>query len=116
MEDFKSDRINFEPTLYKGCTLHELMFLAFMCFGGCSVIFITLFLIFFGKILLGLALAIPASFLAIMIIATFLGNFKLNKPQGYYQQRIALWLEDLGIRKTEYVRRSGKWSVRRELK
>ena len=112
-EDFKSDRINFEATLFKGCTLHELMFLAAISFGFTIVFFVLVFSLLFGKALIGLAFAILAGFFVMMLLANKLGDIKQNKPQGYYQQRIALWLEDKGLMKSIYVRRSGPWSVRR---
>lgn len=115
-KDFKSDRINFEATLYKGCTLHELMFLALISFSSVTIFFVVGFLLLFGKALIGLAVAIPAGFFILLLLANILGGYKQNKPPGYYQQRISLWLEDTGLMKTAYVRRSGQWSVRRIMK
>ena len=112
-DDFKSDRLNFETTLYKGCTLHELMFLAFISFSFAIAFFVLSFLFLWGKGLIGLAFAIPVGFFVMLLLAGILGNFKQNKPQGYYQQRIVLWLEDKGFMQSAYVRRSGRWSVRR---
>lgn len=112
-DDFKSDRINFEVTLYKGCTLHELMALAGFSFGICIISATFLFSFLWQAPLIGIAFGIPVSFVVMLIIATSLGKIKQNKPQGYYQQQIRLCLEDQGLLKTPFVRRSGKWSVRR---
>lgn len=112
-EDFKSDRINFEPTLYKGCTLHELMALAALSFGINITLFLAICLSLWGNALLGLAVAIPLGFFGMLIAANFLGQIKQNKPQGYYLQKMTLWLEDHGLFKTPYVRQTGTWSVRR---
>lgn len=116
IEDFKSDRINFEVTLYKGCTLHELMWLAAICFTVCITVGGIVFLCVFQRFLIGVAVAIPFGFISMLALARVLGNVKQNKPQGYYQQRIWLWLEDQGLASSPYVRRSGQWSVRRILK
>lgn len=112
-KDFKSDRINFEATLYKGCTLNELLILVIISFGSLITLFLVIFSMLFDQALLGVAFAIPCAFGLMLMLANILGGFKQNKPQGYYQMKIALWLEDIGIKKTPYVRRSGVWSLRR---
>ncbi|MGE0626167.1 MAG: DUF3487 family protein [Pseudomonadales bacterium] len=38
---------------------------------------------------------------------------KRNRPDGYYQQRIVLWLDDQGLRRSPFVRRSGAWDIGR---
>lgn len=112
-EDYKSERINFEVSLFKGCTLHEMMLAAFIGFSTSIVCSSILFLLLFDSLLLGIAFGIPIGFGIMLIAANSIGTMKQNKPQRYYQHVVMMWLEDKSLCKTPFVRRSGKWSIRR---
>jgi len=40
-------------------------------------------------------------------------RLKRGRPDGYYQQQIAIWLSDHGLRRAPFIRRSGAWDIGR---
>ena len=48
-----------------------------------------------------------------VVLASWFRRLKKNKPDGYYMLRAKLWLEDKGLRKTQFIRRSGVWDLGR---
>jgi conjugative transfer region protein (TIGR03750 family) len=49
----------------------------------------------------------------VLFMASLFQRLKRNRPDGYYQQRIVLWLDDRGLRRSAFVRRSGAWDIGR---
>ena len=48
-------------------------------------------------------------------LATLFARIKRGRPDGYYQQRLALWLHDKGLRDSGTIRRTGAWSIGRTI-
>ena len=49
----------------------------------------------------------------VVITATLFQRLKRNRPDGYYQQRFVIWLDDRGFRRAPFVRRTGSWDIGR---
>lgn len=110
--DVLADRLNAEPAIFKGCSSSEL---------GAIVAVAALIWLPVSLLVAGLAGAITMGFglAGIGIVATVVGvaslfqRLKRNRPDGYYQQRIAVWLDDRGLRRAPFVRRTGAWDIGR---
>ena len=109
--------INHKMPIYRDCTLLEVMAVSFACIVALMLllVLITIFLFGYGWIgaVLALVLWVPVSkgFLA------KLQKLKFGKPYGYYQYVLLKALSSSFIAfyiPIPFVRRLGKWSVRRE--
>jgi len=49
----------------------------------------------------------------VLLMASLFQRLKRNRPDGYYQQQIVLWLDDRGLKRSPFVRRSGAWDIGR---
>jgi conjugative transfer region protein (TIGR03750 family) len=49
----------------------------------------------------------------VLLMASLFQRLKRNRPDGYYQQQIVLWLDDRGVKRSPFVRRSGAWDIGR---
>jgi conjugative transfer region protein (TIGR03750 family) len=109
-----ADRLNTEPAIFKGCSSSEL---------GIIVAVAALLWLPLSLVLAGLAGAITMGFgiTGIGIVATVyvaggvFQRLKRNRPEGYYQQRLLLWLAEQGLKQSPFVRRSGAWDIGRTL-
>lgn len=107
-----ADRLNVEPVIFKGCSASELGVIV----GVAAAIWLPLSLLLAGLagvITMGFGLA------GIGIVATVLGTARLfqrlkrNRPDGYYQLRLILWLDHHGLRRAPFIWRSGAWDIGR---
>jgi conjugative transfer region protein (TIGR03750 family) len=62
---------------------------------------------------MGFGLAGVGVVATVVVTATFFQRLKRNRPDGYYQQRFAIWLHDKGLRRSTLIRRSGTWDIGR---
>ena len=110
--DILADRLNAEPAIFKGCSSSELGVIV----GVAALVWLP-----FSLILAGLAGAVTMGFgiagvgivATVLLMASLFQRLKRNRPDGYYQQRIVLWLDDRGLRPSPFVRRSGAWDIGR---
>jgi len=110
--DILADRLNAEPAIFKGCSSSEL---------GVIVAVAALVWLPVSLILAGLAGAVTMGFgmagigivATVLLMAGLFQRLKRNRPDGYYQQQIVLWLDDRGLRRSPFVRRSGAWDIGR---
>ncbi len=113
-DNLLGDRLNAEPAIFRGCTFSEL--------GVMAVVSILLWLPvsftlagLFGAITMGMGLAALGVIGTVYGTATLFQRIKRGRPDGYYQQRIVLFLHDTGLRRSGFVRRSGDWDIGRRL-
>lgn len=106
------NEINYKMSVYKDCSLNELLFVG-------SIVFITesLALSFLTRILIGyFSIGVVLTFLSFFHITKFvllrLQKIKYGKPHGYYKHLLIKKLISYGLCQ-QYVTRTGKWSVRR---
>jgi conjugative transfer region protein (TIGR03750 family) len=107
-----AERLNAEPAIFKGCSSSEL---------GVIVAVAALLWLPVSLVLAGLAGAVTMGFgiagvgvvATVVVTASLFQRLKRNRPDGYYQQRVLLWLHDRGIRRSAFVRWAGVWDIGR---
>jgi len=112
-QDFKSDRLNDEVSLFLGCTLKETMMAVLVSLSISGLISIPLMMFLFGKFTIGLAVALVLAAPILLALLARLSVLKRGKPAGYYQQFLKIKLSKTGLIKNPYVMRSGSWSTER---
>ncbi len=66
-----------------------------------------------GRFTMGAGIAMLGVLVTGHVAATQFQRLKRGRPNGYYQQLLRLKLEDAGLHRSGFVRRSGVWDVRR---
>jgi conjugative transfer region protein (TIGR03750 family) len=111
-DDILADRLNVEPAIFKGCSASELGVIV----GVAAAIWLPLSLLIAGlagAITMGFGLAGIGIVATVLVTANGFQRLKRNRPDGYYQQRLILWLDEVGLRRAPFVRRSGAWDIGR---
>ena len=109
------NHINHKMSIYKDCTLGEIMTIS-----ATSLIVLTLSFSLCTKILLGYVwpgylIASALFFFVTKLMLSKLQKLKYGKPYGYYQHLIIKKLSEAGLIRSRYLTRLGRWSVRRYL-
>lgn len=108
------NRLNAEPSIFRGCSLSELMLLAL---SG-AVVWIPFWLIvcgLLGYLMMGVGVGVLSIIAWVFVGGTLLQKAKRGRPIGYYHLRIRLMLEDRGLRKARFIRKTQVWDVGRRL-
>lgn len=111
-QDILADRLNAEPAIFKGCSSSELGVIV----GASLLVWLPVSLVLAGlagAVTMGFGIAGVGIVATVLLVASLFQRLKRNRPDGYYQQRIVLWLDDRGIRRSPFVRRSGAWDIGR---
>jgi len=111
-DEILADRLNAEPAIFKGCSSSELGVLV----GVAALVWLPVSLLLaglMGAVTMGFGLAGVGVVGTVVITASLFQRLKRNRPDGYYQQRFVIWLNDCGLRRAPYVRRSGAWDIGR---
>ena len=110
--DILADRLNAEPAIFKGCSSSELGVIV----GVAALVWLPVSLILAGlagALTMGFGIAGIGVVATVLLMASLFQRLKRNRPDGYYQQQIVLWLDDRGLRRSPFVRRSGAWDIGR---
>lgn len=110
--DILADRLNAEPTIFKGCSSSELGVIV----GVAALVWLPVSLILAGlagAVTMGFGIAGVGIVATVLLMASLFQRLKRNRPDGYYQQQIVLWLDDRGLKRSPFVRRSGAWDIGR---
>ena len=110
--DILADRLNAEPAIFKGCSSSELGVIV----GVAAFVWLPVSLVLaglMGAVTMGFGLAGVGVVATVVVTATLFQRLKRNRPDGYYQQRFAIWLHDKGLRRSTLIRRSGSWDIGR---
>ena len=99
-DDILANRLNTEPAIFKGCSSSELGVIV----GVAALIWLPV------SLLLAWLMGVVATVIA---MATLFQRLKRGRPDGYYQQQIAIHLDDRGLRRSPFIRRSGTWDIGR---
>ena len=99
--------------IYKHCTLQEIIILGSGVLGISLLLFPIATFIICGSAWLGLVIALPLSFVLTRLAIGYLAHLKYGKPHGYYQQYLRGQLSRLGVYRSPYITRVGRWSVGR---
>ena len=110
--DILADRLNAEPVIFKGCSSSELGVIV----GVAALVWLPVSLILAwlaGAVTMGFGIAGVGIVATVLLMASLFQRLKRNRPDGYYQQQTVLWLDDRGLRRSPFVRRSGAWDIGR---
>ena len=108
-------RLNAEPPIFRGCSLTELTILILS--GGVCLVPLSLIVSgLFGYWAMGVGVGVLLVIVWVVVGAMLLQRLKRGRPQGFYQLRLLLWLEDIGLVRTAYIRKSRVWDIGRRLK
>ncbi len=111
-DEILADRLNAEPVIFKGCASSELGVIV----GVAALFWLPVSLLLaglMGAVTMGFGLAGVGVVATVLVMATLFQRLKRNRPDGYYQQRIVIWLHDKGLWRSALVRRSGSWDIGR---
>ncbi len=110
--DILADRLNAEPAIFKGCSSSELGVIV----GVAALVWLPVSLMLAGlagAVTMGFGIAGVGIVASVLLMASLFQRLKRNRPDGYYQQQIVIWLDDRGLKRSPFVRRSGAWDVGR---
>ena len=109
-------RLNAEPSIFRGCSLSELMLLVI---GG-ALFFVPVSVAvcgLFGYLMMGVGIGLLLVIAGVVAGATILQKLKRGRPQNYYQLRLRLWFEDFHLVRPSFIRKGQVWDIgRRETK
>ena len=110
--DILPNRLNAEPAIFKGCSSSELGVIV----GVAALIWLPVSLLLaglMGAVTMGFGIAGVGVVATVIATATLFQRLKRGRPDGYYQQQIAIHLDDRGLRRSPFIRRSGAWDIGR---
>jgi conjugative transfer region protein (TIGR03750 family) len=111
-DDILADRLNAEPAIFKGCSSSELGILVSVA----ALVWLPVSLLLtglMGAVTMGFGVAGVGVVGTVIVMASVFQRLKRGRPDGYYQQQIAIWLSDHGLRHAPFIRRSGAWDIGR---
>lgn len=111
-DDILANRLNTEPAIFKGCSSSELGVIV----GVAALIWLPVSLLLawlMGAVTMGFGIAGVGVVATVVVMATLFQRLKRGRPDGYYQQRIAIHLDHHGLRRSPFIRRSGAWDIGR---
>jgi conjugative transfer region protein (TIGR03750 family) len=111
-DDILADRLNAEPAIFKGCSSSELGVIV----GVAALVWLPGSLLLaglLGAVTMGFGLAGVGVVASVVATASLFQRLKRNRPDGYYQQRFVIWLNDRGLLRAPFIRRSGPWDIGR---
>jgi len=114
MATFLAERLATSPPVSRGCSVIEIVAIL----GGAVGLFLPLGgAIGWGQgaFQLGLAGGVIAIVLTLAVVPSCLQRMKRDRPHGYYQHWFAVWLHDLRVIHTPYIRASGRWDLGRRV-
>ena len=112
--EFLPDRLNDEPSVFKGCSVTELTTLAIVA----GVLWLPISLLItaiFGAITMGFGIAGVGVVGTVVLAAGRFQKLKSGRPNGFYLQQLRCWLDSRGIVKAPFIRRSGYWDIGRSV-
>ena len=112
LEERVADRMNEEPSIFKGCSTTEL--LAIVVAAAAFWLPVCLIVGFvFGAITMGLGATGVCVVGTVVLGAGFFQKLKAGRPDGYYQQRLRILLAEKKLVISPFVLRSGAWDLGR---
>ncbi|MCK9608019.1 MAG: TIGR03750 family conjugal transfer protein [Methylomonas sp.] len=110
--DTLADRLNQEPVIFRGSTHSELgliLLLATLFWLPVSLLIAACL----GAIAMGLGLAMVGVLLTIVFGSTLFQRIKRGRPDYYYQHRLMIVLQRIGLRNTRLILNNGHWDLGR---
>lgn len=112
VDEILADRLNEQPVIFRGCSSSELGAIA----GLAAAVWIPVFVLIaglLGNFAMGFSIGGIMIGVTVVVIATIFQKVKRNRPDGYYQHLLMCLLEDRGLWKSKFIRRTGYWSLGR---
>lgn len=107
-----TERLNAEPAIFKGCSLSEMTFMTI----GSTLMWLPICLIvaaLLGSVTMGFGFGGIMVVLSVIVMSSIFRRLKANRPHGYYQLAVHLWLARHHAVKSPFVTRSGVWDLGR---
>jgi len=111
-DDILADRLNAEPAIFRGCSSSELGVIVAVAAAVWLPVSLLLARLL-GAVTMGFGIAGVGVVATVVATASLFQRVKRGRPDGYYQQRLVLWLDAKGLRRSAFVRRSGGWDIGR---
>ena len=111
-DDILADRLNAEPAIFRGCSSSELGVIVAVA----AAVWLPVSLLLaglLGAVTMGFGIAGVGVVATVVATASLFQRVKRGRPDGYYQQRLALWLDARGLRRSPFIPRSGGWDIGR---
>ena len=111
-ETLITERLNAEPAIFKGCSLSELTLMTI----GSVVSWLPICLLvaaLLGSVTMGFGIGGIMVVLSVIVASSIFRRLKANRPHGYYQLALHLWLARRGFVKSPFVTRTGVWDLGR---
>lgn len=108
-----AERLNDEPPIFRGCSSSELGLitaLAVLVWLPISVLIAWVL----GAAAMGLGLAGVAIVATVIVMGSLFQRIKRGRPDGYYQQKLAIAFARTRLRPVPFIRRDGDWSIGRQ--
>lgn len=111
-DELVTERLNAEPSIFKGCSLSEItaMTLVGVAFW---IPFCLIVAAGFGSVTMGFGIGGVMVVVSVVIGSSIFRRLKANRPQGYYQLVLHLWLAKRGLTKSRLITRTGVWDLGR---
>ncbi len=111
-DDILADRLNAEPTIFRGCSSSELGVIVIV--AGLFWLPVSLLLArVLGAVTMGFGFAGVGVVATVIVTASLLQRMKRGRPDGYYQQRVSIGVSNVGLRRSPLIQRSGPWDIGR---
>lgn len=107
-----ANRLNAEPAIFRGCSSSELGVIV----GVSALIWLPASIALAalaGAPAMGFGIAAVAIVASVLLVSLVFQQLKRNRPDGYYQQHVLLWLDQRGLGRAPFVWRSGVWDIGR---
>ncbi|MCG5526570.1 TIGR03750 family conjugal transfer protein [Ectothiorhodospira haloalkaliphila] len=108
----RTDRLNGEPPIFRGCTSSELVMLAALA-AAFWVPMGVLIGALVGTAMMGVGFSGIAIIATVVVAGSLFQRIKRGRPDHFYQHRLILWAEELGLRRSGFIRRGGTWDLGR---
>jgi len=111
-EHLLATRLDTEPVIFRGCSSSELGTIV----GISAAVWLPVsFLLtgLLGAFTMGAGIAMVGVLATTFVMATLFQRLKRGRPDGYYQQALRLKIEDLGLHRSGFIRRTGAWDIGR---
>lgn len=112
MEDWVSNRLDTEPSIFRGCSLSELTVLIAVALLICVPVSLIL-LWFIGYPMMGVGLGVVLAIIVVLIGGRMLQRLKRGRPLRFYQTQVLLILKHIGFKKIVVIQHSTVWRLGR---
>ncbi len=112
--DILPERLNAAPAIFRGCSSTELGVIVLAAIGVWLPMSLGL-AASLGAVTMGFGMAGIGIVGTVVGVASLFQRLKRNRPDGYYQQRMVLWLHRYRIRRSPLIQRDGIWDLGRRI-